>query len=53
MDPDKKRHQNIYRENGGKHICNRTNAAFCSARCKNQYNVYKTRAKSREDKENE
>ena len=53
MDPDKKRHRNIHRENGGKHICNRTNAAFCSARCKNQYNVYKTRAKSREDKENE
>ena len=53
MDPDKKHHRNIHRENGGKHICNRTNAAFCSARCKNQYNVYKTRAKSREDKENE
>ena len=34
-------------------LSNRTNAAFCSARCKNQYNVYKTRAKSREDKENE
>ena len=30
----------------------RVNSAFCSARCKNQYNVYKTRAKSREDKEN-
>ena len=30
----------------------RANSAFCSARCKNQYNVYKTRAKSREDKEN-
>ena len=24
----------------------RANSAFCSARCKNQYNVYKTRAKS-------
>ena len=34
-------------------LSNRANAAFCSARCKNQYNVYKTRAKSREDKENE
>ena len=33
-------------------LSNRTNAAFCSARCKNQYNVYKTRAKSRADKEN-
>ena len=33
-------------------LSNRANAAFCSARCKNQYNVYKTRAKSREDKEN-
>jgi len=30
----------------------RANSAFCSAQCKNQYNVYKTRAKSREDKEN-
>ena len=30
----------------------RANSAFCSARCKNQYNVYKTRAKGREDKEN-
>ncbi len=30
----------------------RANSAFCSARCKNQYNVYKTRAKSREDKGN-
>ena len=30
----------------------RANSVFCSARCKNQYNVYKTRAKSREDKDN-
>ncbi len=27
----------------------RSNAAFCSARCKNQYNVYKSREKSKED----
>ena len=25
----------------------RSNAAFCSARCKNQYNVYKSREKSK------
>ena len=27
---------------------NRANAAFCSARCKNQYNVYKSRGKYKE-----
>ena len=27
----------------------RSNAAFCSARCKNQYNVYKSREKSKGD----
>ena len=33
-------------------LSSRSNSAFCSPRCKNQYNVYKTRAKSREDKDN-
>ena len=28
---------------------NRSNAAFCSPRCKNQYNVYKSREKSKGD----
>ena len=28
---------------------NRSNAAFCSPRCKNQYNVYKSREKNRTD----
>ena len=27
----------------------RSNAAFCSPRCKNQYNVYKSRGKHRTD----
>ena len=27
----------------------RSNAAFCSPRCKNQYNVYKSRGKNRTD----
>ena len=27
----------------------RSNAAFCSSRCKNQYNVYKSRGKNRTD----
>ena len=30
------------------YIANRPNAQFCSARCKNQYNVYKSRAKKDE-----
>ena len=29
----------------------RSNAAFCSARCKNQYNVYKSREKSKGEKD--
>ena len=29
-------------------ISSRANAAFCSARCKNQYNVYKSRGKHKE-----
>ena len=31
----------------------RSNAAFCSPRCKNQYNVYKSREKSKEKQTNE
>ena len=30
---------------------NRSNAAFCSPRCKNQYNVYKSREKSKGEKD--
>jgi len=29
-------------------MSSRANAAFCSARCKNQYNVYKSRGKHKE-----
>ena len=29
-------------------MSSRTNAAFCSARCKNRYNVYKSRGKHKE-----
>ena len=35
-------------------LSNRTNAVFCSARCKNQYNVYKNRGKNKgQDGEND
>ena len=35
-------------------LSNRANAAFCSARCKNQYNVYKSRGKNKgQDGEND
>ena len=30
-------------------LANRSNASFCSGRCKNQYNVYKSRAKKKKD----
>ena len=30
-------------------MSSRANAVFCSARCKNQYNVYKSRGKNRTD----
>ena len=29
-------------------LSNRANAVFCSPRCKNQYNVYKSRGKNTE-----
>ena len=29
-------------------MSSRANAVFCSARCKNQYNVYKSRGKQKE-----
>lgn len=32
-------------------LSNRYNAEFCSPRCKNQYNVYKSRSKSKESEE--
>ena len=30
-------------------LSNRANSAFCSARCKNQYNVYKSRGKNKSE----
>ncbi len=46
---DEKSSLKVCKHCGDAFVASRPNSVFCSSRCKNQYNVYKSRAKDKDE----